>query len=401
MNTLDARPEKKILITVAGPDRPGITSELTRLLSQSEVSLLDIEQAVVQGFLTLHLLVEIEPSDSRPILMELLWKARELGVQIDFEARPEVQTIRERAQSWAVTIVREKLGADVFAASSSAAARHGFNIDRIERLSRTKLSAVELTLGGDETADPKGLRNELMAMKNSLGVDLALQPEGLMRRSKRLVIMDMDSTLIKQEVIDELARLCGAYERVAAVTERAMNGEMGFDESLRMRCKELKGAPESAFAEVSNRIELTPGAETLVKALKKLGYRLAVISGGFIQVVEPLRQKLGLDYAFANELEVKDGKLTGDVVGPIVNRQRKADLLESLAQTERISLDQVIAIGDGANDLDMLDRAGLGIAFNAKHAVQEQAEYSLNQRNLDAVLYLLGYHEEEVVKLAR
>ena len=229
---------------------------------------------------------------------------------------------------------------------------------------------------------------------------MALQREGLLRRSKRLVVMDMDSTLIQQEVIDELARAVGVYEKVAAVTHRAMNGELPFDEALRERVMQLAGAPASILTDVLERIELTPGAEKLVRVMKRLGYRLAVISGGFIQVTEPIRQRLGLDYGFANNLEIIDGRITGKILGPIVNRQRKADLLVSVAQTERIALEQVIAIGDGANDLDMLARAGLGIAFNAKRVVQEQARYALNQRNLDAVLYLLGLHDEEVRELS-
>jgi phosphoserine phosphatase len=216
-----------------------------------------------------------------------------------------------------------------------------------------------------------------------------------MRRSKRLVVMDMDSTLIQQEVIDELARRYGVYDKVSEITHRAMNGELSFDEALRERVALLAGAPESIVQEVLDAIELTPGAEELIRVLKKLGYRLALISGGFIELAEPIRQRLGLDYAFANQLDIEKGKLTGKVRGPIVNRQRKADLLESIAQAERVALDQVIAIGDGANDLDMLKRAGLGIAFNAKQVVREQANYAINQHNLDAILYLLGITDIE------
>ena len=389
-----------VLVTITGPDKPGITSEMTKILSAAGVELLDLEQAVIQGFLNLHLLVEIDAETSRPVFGELLWKARELGVQIDFVVRPLVTEHSERGESWAATIVKNKIGADIVAAATSAAAHNHFNVDKIRRLSDGRLGSIEFILGGREGADPAGLREALLELENEFGCDIALQKEGLLRRSKRLVVIDMDSTLIQQEVIDEIARSSGRYDEVARVTEAAMNGEIGFDDALRQRCKVLKGTPASVFVEVLERIELTPGAEVLVRALKRLGYRIAVISGGFVQVVEPLRQRLGLDYAFANELEVADGTLTGQVIGPIVNRQRKADLLESLAQTERISLEQTIAIGDGANDLDMLARAGLGIAFNAKRSVQKQAEYSLNQRNLDAVLFLLGIREDEVARLA-
>ncbi len=397
MNTPGHEP---VLITITGPDKPGITSEITKILSTAGVELLDLEQAVIQGFLNLHLLVKIDSATSRPIFGELLWKARELAVHIDFVVNPPVQERSKGGESWAATIVKDNIGANVVAAATTAAAHNHFNVDQIRRLSRGKLGSIEFILGGREGANPDGLRAALLDLETEFDCDIALQREGLLRRSKRLVVIDMDSTLIQQEVIDEIARSCDKYTEVARITEQAMNGEVGFDEALRQRCRALKGTPSSVFETVLNTIALTPGAETLVKALKRLGYRIAVISGGFIQVVEPLRQRLGLDYAFANELEVVGDTLTGNLVGPIVNRQRKADLLESLAQTERISLEQTIAIGDGANDLDMLARAGLGIAFNAKRSVQEQAQYTINQRNLDTVLFLLGIREDEAVRLA-
>lgn len=387
-----------VLITITGRDRPGVTAEIADLLSKEQARVLDIEQAVTQGHLTLHWLVDLDDG-SEPVLKDLLWKARELEMQADFRIVPRAVAETPVDQRYAVTLVQAELSSQVIARATRAAAARGFNIAQIGRLSRGRLASLELILEGGPEADAQGLREDLVALEGEERCDVALQSEGLLRRSKRLVIMDMDSTLIRQEVIDELARAAGAYEEVAKVTERAMNGEIGFDESLRLRVAALEGVPTTVFAEVLERIELTPGAENLVKVLKRLGYRLAVISGGFMEVVEPLRQRLGLDYAFANRLEVKDGKLTGKVVGQVVNRQRKADLLESLAQTERIALDQVIAVGDGANDLDMLSRAGLGIAFNAKRTVQDQAEYSLNQQSLDTILYLLGIREDEVKDL--
>jgi phosphoserine phosphatase len=396
------QPEAKeaILISVNGPDQPGITAEISGVLADADAELLDVEQAVVQGFLSLNFLIVV-PDREKDLLKDLLWKAREIGVHVDFKlVNVDERRTRQRTQSWAVTLVKPRLGAKVLARAAQGAAKAGFNIERMERLSSGGLSSMELSLSGDAHADPQGLRTELLRIQSELGCDVALQREGLLRRSKRLVVMDMDSTLIQQEVIDELARAVGVYEKVAAVTHRAMNGELPFDEALRERVMQLAGAPASILTDVLERIELTPGAEKLVRVMKRLGYRLAVISGGFIQVTEPIRQRLGLDYGFANTLEVIDGRITGRILGPIVNRQRKADLLESVAQTERIALEQVIAIGDGANDLDMLARAGLGIAFNAKRVVQEQARYALNQRNLDAVLYLLGLHDEEVRELS-
>jgi phosphoserine phosphatase len=390
--------EDVLLITLAGPDRPGITSQMATLLAEAGAILLDVEQVVVQSFLTLHFLVSFENEKSQNVLKDLLWKARELGLQIDFKPI-EREEEKIAKHSWAVTLIKPEIGADVLARAATAAAKNGFNIDKISRLAKGTVSSIELTLGGGEKADPVVLREDLMKIEKELGCDVALQREGLLRRSKRLVVLDMDSTLIQQEVIDELARTQGVYDKVAAVTHRAMNGEIPFDDALRERVKQLAGAPISVFDQVLQKIELTPGADSFVRVLKRLGYRIAVISGGFVQVTEPIRQKLGLDYGFANELEVKDGKLTGRVVGAIVNRQRKADLLESLAQMERISLDQVIAVGDGANDLDMLAKAGLGIAFNAKRSVQEKARFRFNQRNLDAVLYLLGISDADIAAL--
>jgi phosphoserine phosphatase len=366
-----APPEAKaaILISVNGPDQPGITAEISGVLADADVELLDVEQAVVQGFLSLNFLIVV-PDREKDLLKDLLWKAREIGVHVDFKlVNVDERRTRQRTQSWAVTLVKPRLGAKVLARAAQGAAKAGFNIERMERLSSGGLSRGA-SLSGDARRSA-GLAHGF-TIQSELGCDVALQREGLLRRPKRLVVMDMDSTLIQQEVIDELARAVGVYEKVAAVTHRAMNGELPFDEALRERVMQLAGAPASILTDVLERIELTPGAEKLVRVMKRLGYRLAVISGGFIQVTEPIRQRLGLDYGFANNLEIIDGRITGKILGPIVNRQRKADLLESVAQTERIALEQVIAIGDGANDLDMLARAGLGIAFNAKRVVQEQ-----------------------------
>ncbi len=390
-----------LLITLSGPDGPGITAQIASLLAQGDMKLIDVEQVVVQGMLSLTFVVENAEGklEERPILKDLLWKARELGLHIDFQLgnRPDRRT---PVQSWAVTLLSDRISAAMLAEAANAAAKRSFNIDKIGQLSGTAMSSIELTLSADKSSDAEGLKRDLLAMQGHFGCDVALQREGLMRRSKRLVVMDMDSTLIQQEVIDELARRYGVFDKVAAITERAMNGELDFDDALRARVALLAGAPATILGDVQDALAFTPGAEHLVRVLKRLGYRLALISGGFIELAEPIRQQLGLDYAFANQLEVQGGKLTGKVIGPIVNRQRKAELLESLAQAERIALDQVIAIGDGANDLDMLNRAGLGIAFNAKQVVREQAQYNITQRNLNAILYLLGINDDEAASLA-
>jgi phosphoserine phosphatase len=386
-----------LLIRISGPDRPGITADLATLLTRADLALLDVEQVVVQGRLTLALLVEVPLAEGAEASLraELLKQCTALGVHAEVERLPPQDRPRTPRQAWAVTLLAPRISAAMLAGATRAAATRGFHVEKIARLSGQGLSSIELILAGLPTADAAGLQADLLALHARLGCDVALQQEGLLRRSKRLVVMDMDSTLIQQEVIDELARLHGVYHQVAGITHRAMNGELDFDAALRERVQLLAGAPESILTEVQSRIELMPGAESLVRVLKRLGYRTAVISGGFIEIAEPIRARLGLDHAFANQLQIADGKLTGRVLGPIVNRARKAELLQTIAKTERIALEQVIAIGDGANDLDMLHCAGLGIAFNAKPVVRDQARFTVNQPNLDAILYLLGIADLE------
>ena len=392
-------PATALLLSLTGLDRPGITAEIATLLAHSQMPLLDVEQVVIQGRLTLNFVVDpsAHAGGAQDVLKDLLWKARELGVQLDFRLIDHPgQTTAVARESWAVTLLSGQVSALMLGQTAAAVAARGFNIDRIHRLSGGGLSSIELILSTEAGAgDAQTLKRDLLKLHAELGCDIALQREGLTRRSKRVVVMDMDSTLIQQEVIDELARMWGVFDQVADITHRAMNGELNFDQALRERVLLLKGAPATILDDVQQVIHLTPGAEHLIRVLKRLGYRLAVISGGFIEVAEPIRARLGLDYAFANRLEVVDGKLTGHVVGAIVNRARKAELLSEIAAQERVALDQVIAIGDGANDLDMLNRAGLGIAFNAKQVVREQANYAVNQRNLDAILYLLGIGDLE------
>jgi len=399
--TPDLSQHDALLVTVTGKDEPGITARLAASLFRAKAQLLEVEQVVVHDRLILHWLIRLGPGSADEMLKDLLWDAKALGLELDFQPMASnTAATQTAAERWALTLVAARLDADMFAAVASAAAENHFNIDRIETLSPAPLASVELLLSAGEGANPRALKHALLNMDTAHPVDIALQREGLLRRSKRLVVMDMDSTLIQQEVIDEIARIHGVYDEVAAVTERAMQGEIPFGSALNERVKLLAGAPESVFQDVLKTIELTPGAEHFVQVLRGLGYKTAVVSGGFIQVAEPLARKLGLDYAFANQLEVKGGKLTGRLIGPVVDKQRKGDLLESMAQAERISLEQVIAIGDGANDLEMLDRAGLGIAFNAKRVVQEQADTALNHHNLSAVLYLLGIRDSDANAVA-
>ena len=388
----------RVLITVTGPDRTGVTATLTGILSQQGASLHDIEQVVVQGQLTLCLLVDVP--ETRDVLKELLFAAKQLGMDLDFkpvatsEARP-VPTLNE-ARRYVITAIGPTLGAAHLHAIASTLAAEGANIEKIGRLSENTLASVEihalLPPGGDSDA----LKRTLLAVATSAGFDVSLQRESLYRRSKRLVVLDMDSTLIRIEVIDELARAAGVGAEVARITERAMQGEMDYDQSLRQRVALLSGLNVAVLDNLAQNLPLTDGAETLVRVLKRLGYKIAVISGGFSRAAEALKRRLGVDYAYSNNLEVQGGKLTGKVVGPIVNAQRKAELLETIAQAEGVLLDQVIAVGDGANDALMLERAGLGIAFHAKPKLREAADTSITAAGLDAILYLLGFSAREL-----
>lgn len=392
---------KSILIQVTGADSPGITAELMGILGQAQARLLDIQQVVVGKNLGLSFQVSLD-EQSQPVLKDLLFRAHELGVQLDFQTLEGNAngTEEQKGQRYALTLLAKELSPEALHRVTSVLASHNWNIDTITSLGDQPVSCLELIL----TADPATVHEvkaKLVAVSAQSGVDIALQEEGLLRRAKRLVVLDMDSTLIQQEIIDELAALHGVKDKVAGITHKAMNGELNFEESLRARVAFLKGAPERIFEEVRAQIELTEGARRFCRVLKRLGYKLAVISGGFIEVVGPIARDLGLDYHFANRLEVVDGKLTGGLVGPIVGPQRKADLVDSLAQQEGVELAQVIAIGDGANDLPMLALAGLGIAFNAKPAVQQKASTAINQRSLVSVLHLLGLRGREVLELER
>lgn len=385
-------PNAPILVTVTGPDHPGITARLTGVLASEGASLLDIEQVVVRGQLTLSLLVS---SEARGVLKELLFAAKELGVELDFEALV-AQAPTVAIQRYVVTAIGRTLGAAELHQISTALAKRGGNIERIFRLSAGALASVEITLGLGSSEDAEGLKRDLLKLAMESPFDVALQREGLYRRSKRLVVMDMDSTLIQIEVIDELARAHGVVDEVAKITERAMQGEMDYNEALRQRLALLKGLDVGVLRKIAGSLPLTDGAETLIRVLRRLGYRTAVLSGGFSIAAEALKARLGIDYAYSNVLELQDGKLTGRVVGPVVNAERKAELLETIAQAEGILLDQVIAVGDGANDLLMLQRAGLGIAFRAKAKLREAADTSLSRSGLDAILYLLGISAREI-----
>ncbi len=386
----------RILVTVTGHDRPGVTATLTRILADQGATLHDIEQVVIQEQLTLCLLVGLP--QSRDVLKELLFTAKELGMELDFKpvSGGDVDRARVEGAMYVITAIGPTLGASQIHAVASTLATEKANIEKISRLSEGSLASLEIHALLQPGGDPERLKRALLAQATKESFDVSLQREGLYRRSKRLVVMDMDSTLIRIEVIDELARAAGVGAEVAKITERAMQGEMDYDESLRQRVALLKGLDVKVLDQIASDLPLTEGAETLVRVLKRLGYRIAVISGGFSRAADALKRRLSLDYAFSNNLEVESGRLTGKVVGPIVNARRKAELLELIAQLEGVLLDQVIAVGDGANDVLMLERAGLGIAFRAKPKLREAADTALSGAGLDAILYLLGISAREV-----
>lgn len=395
---------QQVLITVTGPDTPGITASLTGVIADNGAALLDIEQVVVQGQLTLCVLigVDAERSSGDPVLKDLLFTAKRMGLELSFRVLEATAPAapQEELRRFAVTAIGDGVDARGVHTLTSVLAEHQANIEMIRELSTGGLGSLEIQLslpGGRAAA--LALRAALMEATAELDIDVALQREGLTRRAKRLVIMDMDSTLIRIEVIDELARKYGVVEKVSAITRRAMAGELDFEDSLRERVALLKGMDYEDALALARDLPITEGARQMLHVLRTLGYKTGVISGGFTFAANALKDELGLDYAYANELEVVDGKLTGRVHDPIVTPQRKADLLNTIAQTEGIRPEQTIAIGDGANDLTMLSHAGLGIAFHAKPKLREKADTSLRAGGLDRILYLLGLHARDVEEL--
>lgn len=381
-----------LLVTISGDDRPGVSSALFDAIADVGSEVLDLEQVVVRGHLTLAMLLAPGPGDDTRLERAVTEVAGQLGLAARFESGTGDNAPR-RTGRVAVVLLGAPLLASAVAAVTARIAAHGANIDRIRRLSRYPVTTVEFDVSG---ADVIVLRRELALESHVHGVDIAVAPAGLARRGRRLVVMDVDSTLIQDEVIELLAAHAGREDEVAAVTEAAMRGELDFAESLRERVAALRGLPEGVLEEVRASVQFTPGARTLVRTLKRLGFTVAIVSGGFIEIVADLARELDIDHAHANRLEIVDGHLTGRVVGDIVDRAGKAAALRRFAQEAQLPLSRTVAIGDGANDLDMLEVAGLGIAFNAKPVVREQADTAVNVPYLDAVLYLLGITREEI-----
>ncbi|MGW7685934.1 phosphoserine phosphatase SerB [Kribbella sp. NPDC054772] len=380
-----------LLVTLTGTDRPGLTSAVLGTLATRGLEVIDAEQVVLRGRLVLGVLLSA-PRDHKDLKDELKALADVLDVDISVKKGVGDNEPRRQGRSQ-VTVIGHPLSAAGLAAIAGRIADTGANIDRISRMARYPVTAMEIAVSG---ADPEGLRKVLAQEGVRQRLDVAVQDGGLYRRAKRLIVMDVDSTLIQGEVIEMLAAHAGRLDEVAAVTEQAMRGELDFAESLRHRVAALEGLPVTALDEVFAAIELAPGARTLVRTLKRLGYQFAIVSGGFSQITDKLAADLGIDYAKANELEIADGRLTGRVVGEIVDRAGKATALREFARRAGTPISQTVAIGDGANDLDMLAAAGLGVAFNAKPVVRAAADTHLSVPYLDTILYLLGISREEV-----
>jgi phosphoserine phosphatase len=382
------------LILVSGVDSPGITEALFDALSPFAVTILDIEQVVIRGRLILTVLISLSPAHSKAIESDLEECASTLGVDIAtaFESSDHT-TIAAKKSLLHVVVLSQSLKPIAINAIAAVIATDGGNIERINRTASYPVTAIELAVSGANLAT---LRSALATTGRELGVDIAVSPGGLMRFATKLVVMDVDSTLIQQEVIELLGAKAGVQSEIAKITEAAMRGELDFEASLRARVALLKGLPETVLSDVQSEITLTPGARTLVRTLKKLGHHIALVSGGFEPVIAPLAAELGIDHMRANNLAIADGKLTGALVGPVIDRAGKATALRDFAAEHNVDLEQTIAIGDGANDLDMIAIAGMGIAFNAKPAVKAAADSSVSAPYLDSVLYLMGISREEV-----
>ena len=393
------------LIRITGIDRPGLTASITEILSKYDVTILDIGQADIHQTLSLGILFKSKETESGNIMKELLFKASELGVNIRFYPvsveEYENWVSMQGKNRYIITILGRRLTAKQIAAATKIIAEQGLNIDSIKRLTgRVPLDEEKASVRACIEFSVRGTLNNrvemqrsLMKLSSEMGMDFSLQLDNMYRRMRRLICFDMDSTLIQTECIDELAERAGVGEQVKAITERAMRGEIDFKESFTERVALLKGLDESVMKDIAESLPITEGVERLMFVLKHYGYKIAILSGGFTYFGEYLKRKFGIDYVYANELEIENGKLTGRYLGEIVDGKRKAELLRLLAQVEKVDIAQTIAVGDGANDLPMLSTAGLGIAFHAKPKVVENAEQSINTIGLDGVLYFLGFKD--------
>ena len=401
-----AEKEEQILISITGQDRPGLTVSVMAILAKYGAQVLDIGQADIHSTLSLGILMRLDGMHSWQVMKELLFKATELGVNIDFspisDDEYESWVNHQGKNRYILTLIGRSLSARQIEATTKIIAEQGLNIDSILRLTgrmsikhpeRNVRACIEFSLRGNP-ADTAAMQKELMNMSQEMAVDFSFQHDDMYRRMRRLICFDMDSTLIQTECIDELAKRAGVGDKVSEITARAMHGEIDFKESFKERVALLKGLDASVLKDIAENMPITEGTDRLMSVLKTCGYKIAILSGGFTYFGEYLRKKYGIDYVYANELEIgDDGKLTGRHVGDIVDGQRKAELLKLIAQVERVNLAQTIAVGDGANALPMIGEAGLGIAFHAKPRVVANAKQSINTMGIDGILYFLGFKD--------
>jgi phosphoserine phosphatase len=385
------------LITVTGPDQPGVTSALFEVLSRHKVELLNVEQVVIRGRLTLGVLVAgtDEIVGGAELRDEVRFAVHGFGLDVTIERSDHLPVLREPS-THTIVVLGRPISAEAFGVVAHEVAALGVNIDFIRGVSDYPVTGLELRVSVPPGETYEHLQGAMARVAVNEGVDIALEDYSLSRRAKRLIVFDVDSTLIQGEVIEMLAHRVGAHAAVAAITEAAMRGELDFAESLNRRVATLAGLPAEVLAEVGEQIELTPGARTTLRTLRRLGFYCGIVSGGFRQVIEPLAHELEMDFVAANELEIVDGKLTGRVVGQIIDRPGKAKALRDFAQQAGVPMAQTVAVGDGANDIDMLAAAGLGVAFNAKPALREVADASISHPYLDTVLFILGITRGEI-----
>ena len=401
--------EEQILVGIAGQDRPGVTASVTEILAKYDAQILDIGQADIHSTLSLGILFRISEKMSGQVMKELLFKATELNINIDFkpvgDEEYEGWVEQQGKNRYILTVIGRSLSAKQIAAAARVIRDQGLNIDSIIRLTgrqsvmhpeKNGRACIEFSLRGTPK-DLADMQSKLMHLSADMGFDFSLQKDNMYRRMRRLICFDMDSTLIQTECIDELAERAGVGDKVREITERAMRGEIDFRESFKERVALLKGLDVSVMKDIAEKLPITEGVERLMAVLKRYGYKIAILSGGFTYFGEYLQRKFGIDYMYANELEVDDnGKLTGNYLGDIVDGKRKAELLKLIAQVEKVNLAQTIAVGDGANDLPMISEAGLGIAFHAKPRVVANAKQSINTIGLDGVLYFLGFKDSYI-----
>lgn len=381
-----------ILINISGQDHPGITAEVMKCIGNTAATIEDMGQSIIHGLLSLSILIATDISEKDHLLKELLYSANQMDMQLDFKEVESHELIKNQGDAYILSCVALSGITSHFIKDIAATfATNKINIQKIDNVQEGAFKCLDMTVYAQaKDTNWDQVKTDLMTVSNSHETDMALIRDDVWRRNKRLIVFDMDSTLIQSEVIVEMAKEHGAYDKVHEITERAMNGELNFDQSLTERVKLLEGLSEEKLSEIFSKIKLTEGVEEFIQTLKSIGYKTAIISGGFQYFANKFKDQLGIDYAFANEIEIENGKLTGKVTGPIVNAEKKAMLLEMLAQQEGIHLEQVVAIGDGANDLNMLAKAGLGIAFHAKEIVKKNAQQNMSHGPMTTILYFLG-----------